>query len=54
MQAFAITLGYPPELDGNTLLQKTTHALIPGLREDKMILIGKLSPVWYFVEINRG
>lgn len=54
MQAFAITLGYPPELDGNTLLQKTTRALIPGLREDKLILIGKLSPVWYFVEINRG
>lgn len=37
MQAFAIALGYPPELDGNTLVQKTTHALIPRLREDKGI-----------------
>ena len=31
-QAIVYTLGYPPELDGNNLLQKTTHALIPGLR----------------------
>lgn len=27
-----ITLGYPPELDGYTLLLKTTHTLVTGLR----------------------
>ena len=46
IQATAIALACPPELNGKSLLLKTPHTLVPGQREIKTVLTPKLPRCW--------
>lgn len=51
-QAIAIVFDRPQELDGKTLLLKTTHSLIIGHRKVKSVLTRKIFPASDLCELQ--
>lgn len=54
LQAIAITLGYPLELDSKILLLKILHSWVIEHREIKLILTWKLHPFWLAFMVLEG
>lgn len=50
-QVFGIALGFPLEFDGTTILLKTLHALVTGLREIKLMLSRKFLLFWLVISV---